>query len=78
MSKATSKNTSLYSILNLTNHSLITKKPREKSLEARKEMLAMLRCGRNTYLRKDLYSRGEAWPAGQGGARAANNFLHLS
>jgi hypothetical protein len=75
--KATSRNTSLYSTLNLTNHSLKPKKPREKSLEARNEMLDKMRCVERTYSRKGFYSRGKAWLAGQGSGRATNNFLHF-
>jgi hypothetical protein len=57
LSKKTSKNTSLYSTLKLANHSLIAKKLREKSIEARNGKLAKLRCERNAYLRRGFYSR---------------------
>jgi hypothetical protein len=40
MRKTTRKNTSPYSTLNLTNHSLKPMKLREKILEAQNEMLA--------------------------------------
>jgi hypothetical protein len=57
MSKNTSKSTSLYSTLKLVNRSLRAKKPREKNLEDRNEVLAKLRCERNAYLRRGLNSR---------------------
>jgi hypothetical protein len=40
-------------------------------------MLATLRGVKKTYLRKGFYSQGKAWPVGQGGCRAAKNFLYF-
>jgi hypothetical protein len=72
MRKTTRKNTSPYSTLNLTNHSLKPMKLREKILEAQNEMLVS-RGVKKTYLRKDFYSLGKAWPASQGSGWVANN-----
>jgi hypothetical protein len=57
MNKATSKNSSLYLTLKLTNHSLKLMKhgERDKSFKARNEMLAKLRCVKKTYLGKGFY-----------------------